>query len=204
MRSYTILTAAVVAAATLGGCASTVLSSTWRNPEAQPLRAEGSRVAALVMSNNEATRRAAEDALAREITAQGAQGVPMYTIASTTDEAAARAALEKQGFAAVVVMRPVGSQQRVTATPTMYAGPTYAGFWGGYYGYGWGAPWGGTDIRTDTIVAVETLVYSLQQNKLVWGGQSNTTNPTNVDGFVHDVAAAATRELRKQGLIGPE
>ncbi len=204
MRSYTVLTAAVVAAATLAGCASTVFSSTWRNPEAQPLRAEGSKVAALVMSNNEATRRSAEDALAREITAQGAQGVPMYSIAPTTDEAKVRAALEQQGFAGIVVMRPVSSQQRVTATPTMYAGPSYAGFWGGYYGYGWGSPWGGTDIRTDTIVAVETLVYSLEQNKLVWGGQSNTTNPSNVDGFVREVAAAATSELRKQGLIGPD
>jgi hypothetical protein len=197
------LAAVVLAVAAFVGCATTGFSSTWRNPEAQPLRVEGSKVAALVMAKNEATRRASEDALAREITAQGAQGVPMYSIAPVTDEAKTRAALEQQGFAAVVVMRPVGSQQRVTATPTMYAGPAYGGFWGGYYGYGWGSPWGGTEIRTDTIVAVETLVYSLKQNKLVWGGQSNTTNPSNVDGFVREVATAAAKELRKQGLIGP-
>jgi hypothetical protein len=197
------MAAVVVAVVAFAGCATTGFSSTWRNPEAQPLRVEGSKVAALVMAKNEATRRASEDALAREITAQGAQGVPMYSIAPVTDEAKTRAALEQQGFAAVVVMRPVGSQQRVTATPTMYAGPAYGGFWGGYYGYGWGSPWGGTEIRTDTIVAVETLVYSLKQNKLVWGGQSNTTNPSNVDGFVREVATAAAKELRKQGLIGP-
>ena len=112
----------------LAGCASTGFTSTWRNPEAVPLEAKGARVAALVMTKNEATRRAAEDALAREITAQGAQGVPMYSIADTagTDEAQTRAALEKQGFAAVVTMRPVGSQQQVTATT--YAGPGYSGF----------------------------------------------------------------------------
>jgi hypothetical protein len=85
----------------------------------------------------------------------------------------------------------------------MYMGPPYAGYWGGYYGYGWGAPWGGTDIRTDTIVNVETLVYSLKQNKLVWGGQSETMNPDKVDDFVREVATAAARELRKEGLIGP-
>ena len=194
---------ALAATVPLAGCASTGFTSTWRNPEAVPLEAKGARVAALVMTKNEATRRAAEDALAREITAQGAQGVPMYSIADTagTDEAQTRAALEKQGFAAVVTMRPVGSQQQVTATT--YAGPGYSGFWGGYYGYGWGAPYGGTEIRTDTIVSVETLIYSLKQNKLVWGGQSQTTNPSNIDNFVREVATAAAKELRNQGLIGP-
>ncbi|MET0213639.1 MAG: hypothetical protein ABW292_11580 [Vicinamibacterales bacterium] len=194
---------ALAATVPLAGCASTGFTSTWRNPEAVPLEAKGARVAALVMTKNEATRRAAEDALAREITAQGAQGVPMYSIADAagTDEAQTRAALEKQGFAAVVTMRPVGSQQQVTATT--YAGPGYSGFWGGYYGYGWGAPYGGTEIRTDTIVSVETLIYSLKQNKLVWGGQSQTTNPSNIDNFVREVATAAAKELRNQGLIGP-
>jgi hypothetical protein len=46
-------------------------------------------------------------------------------------------------------------------------------------------------------------VYSLKQNKLIWGGQSQTTNPSNVDGFVREVATAAARELRREGLIGP-
>ncbi len=191
-------------AISVSACASTGFTSTWRNPDAQSMRAAGTKVAALVMSRQEATRRAAEDALARAITAQGARGIPLYMVSpDAANEAATRAALEKQGFSAVVVMRPIGSQQRVTATPTMYAGPMYGGFWGGYYGYGWGSPWGATAIRTDTIVQVETLVYSLAQNTLVWGGQSQTTNPANVEGFVHEVADAAARELRKAGLIGP-
>jgi hypothetical protein len=52
-------------------------------------------------------------------------------------------------------------------------------------------------------VSVETLVYSLKQNKLVWGGQSQTTNPNNIDNFVREVANAVAEELRKEGLIGP-
>ena len=196
---------AIVALSTLplAACASTGFTSTWRSPQAQPLQVQGSKVAALVMTNNEATRRSAEDALARAITAEGAQGVPVYTVTNSQDEKTVRAALEKEGFAGVVVMRPVGSEQQITATPTVYAGPSYAGFWGGYYGYGWGAPWGGTEIRTDTLVSVETLVYSFKQNQLVWGGQSTTTNPNKVDNFVREVAAAAAKELRKEKLIGP-
>ena len=52
----------------------------------------------------------------------------------------------------------------------------YGGFYGGFYGYGWGAAYSPGYLRTDTIVHVETLVYDLNQNKLVWAGQSKTRN----------------------------
>ncbi len=140
MRLHSSFVAIVLATVLLAACATSRFTSTWRNPEAQPLQAAGSKVAALVMAKNEATRRAAEDALAKAITARGAQGVPMYSIAGTgADEAKTKAALEKEGFVAVVVMRPVGSKQEISSTT--YAGPSYGGFYGGYYGYGWGAPY---------------------------------------------------------------
>ena len=101
-----------------------------------------------------------------------------------------------------LIMRPVAKDKVISSTPTMYTGPTYGPYWGGYYGYGWGGAWGtGTDIQTDTIVTVETLVYSLKQNKLLWAGQSKTTNPSNVDAFVKELAAGAVREMKKVGLL---
>ena len=64
-------------------------------------------------------------------------------------------------------------------------------------------PWYGAEIRTYTVVSVETLVYSLRQNKLVWGGQSTTTNPASVDRLVHDTAAKVAK-LERQGLLASE
>jgi hypothetical protein len=193
---------ALVSASTVA-CATTGFVSTWKAPDAQPLKPEGSKVAAVVMHKNEASRRAAEDALAAELTRRGGEGIPSYTlIPGTPDEAQAKAAFEKAGIAGVVVMRPVGTTQQISSTTTMYAGPTYRGYWGGgYYGYGWGRAWGGTEIRTDTIVSIETLVYSMKQNKLVWAGQSKTTNPTRVDGLVKEIVRAAAEEMRKEGLL---
>jgi hypothetical protein len=197
---------AILAFVMLSACATTGFVSTWKAPDAAPLQLSGAKVAAVVMIRNEAARRAAEDALAREITAHGAQGVPMYTIqpeARPDNEQAVRAAVEGAGVAGAVVMRPVGKEKEVVATPVAYGGPMYGGYWGGYYGYGWGSPYayGGTEIRTDTIVSIETLVYSLRQNKLVWAGQSRTTNPTGVDQLVKETSTAVALELQKQGLI---
>jgi hypothetical protein len=196
----------VAAAIACAACASTPFVSSWRAPDAEPLQIRGAKVAAVAMIEQTASRRAAEDAIARELSARGATGVPMYSIYSDegpTDEPAARAALEREGYTGLVVFRPVGTEREIVATPA-YVGAPYSTYWGGYYGYGWGMPWYRPEIRTYTVVSVETLVYSLRQNKLVWGGQSTTTNPSSVDRLVHDTAAKVAKELERQGLLTTE
>jgi hypothetical protein len=201
--------ASAVAIAMLSSCASSGFVSSWQAPDAEPLQVSGSKVAAVVMMSEESSRRAAEDALARELTARGAIGVALYTVlpdAHPDNEAAVRTAMEQAGVAGAVVMRPVSTRTEVVATPDTFVRPAYGRFWGGYYGFGWGDPWIGVrvargDIRTETIVSVETLVYSLRQNKLVWGGQSETTNSSSVDRLVRSTAAKVAKELERRGLI---
>jgi len=193
----------VVAAA---GCASTSFQSTWRAPGAEPLNFKGQKVAALVVSKDEAIRYGAEDALAREISARGAVGVPAYTVVPKEliqDKAKAKEFLEKAGVKGVVAMRVVGKDQQLTQSPGTYWGsPYYASFWGaGYWGWGWGGVYDPGYLRTDTIVTVETLIYSLVQDKLVWAGQSATTNPSKVGPFIQELVAKAAAELKKEKLI---
>jgi len=197
----------LVAGVAVSACASTSFISTWKAPDAAPIGSlDGRKVLAMVLAKDTSVRRAAEDTLATELTTEGATGVPSYTLISdedVNDEAKARKAVEAAGVEAVVVLRPVGQTQEIRSTPT-YVGPTYGPrygpFWGGYYGYGWGAAYA-PDIRTYTIVNIETLLYSISQNKLNWAGQTKTTNPQNVSAFVREVVKAASKELKKQGLL---
>ena len=191
--------AVLAGAASLASCASTSqFVSTWKAPDAQSLKGEGSKVAAVVMTPNESRRRSAEDSLAREITRMGANGVAAYTLIQegpTQDAAQAREALEKAGVSLIVVMHPTVSEEIDSAA----AAATY---WGGYYGYGWGAACGRpADIHTDTVIRVKTMVYSMKQNKLVWSGQSQTTNAGKLDSMVQDLARAVADEMKKEGLI---
>ena len=185
----------------LSGCATGLVSS-WKAPDAQPFQLRGEKVAAVVMSNDQTIRLAGEDALARELSARGAEGVPMYTLlaGADPDEAKARAAAERAGVAGVIVLRPVRVDKEILSR-TIYSGPMYGGFWGGYYGHGWGSAWSDAEIHTDTIIIVETLVYSLTQNKLVWAGQSKTTNPANLNRLIENTAEQVADELVRQGLI---
>ena len=203
-----ILTAGLAAVAVAAvASASTKFHSTWKAPGAEPQSFKGKKVAALIVSKEEGVRYGAEDALARELTARGAVGIAAYTLIPkelVQDKEKAKEFLEKANVVGVVAMRVVGKDQQITqSSGGMYwGGPAYATFWGaGYYGYGWGGVYSPGYIQTDTIVIVETLVYSLPQNKLVWAGQSETTNPSKVGPFIHELVQKAGAEMKKQGLI---
>jgi hypothetical protein len=170
---------------------------------------KGAKVVAVVMMQDPKARRRAEDALAREITALGAQGVAMYTISPTDvapkeGESKTRALVESAGAKGLVVMRPVDVNHRTVQTATVSPNDTYGGYWGGYYGIGWNDPWTEftPDTETNLVVTVETFVFSLPQNKLVWTGTSETVNPRDAEKFVHQLAADAAGELKRLGLIG--
>jgi hypothetical protein len=66
---------------------------------------------------------------------------------------------------------------------------------------------GGQSVTTTTttkILQVEVMVYSLKQNKLVWAGISETTDPEKqkkVGEFVVTLTAVTVRELGAQGLL---
>jgi hypothetical protein len=194
------------AALAFAACASTRFNSTWKAPGLQPLNFAGQKVAALVISQ-EASRLEAEGTLARELTALGVQGIPAYNLIppnESRDKEKAKALFTAAGIAGVVAMRVVGKEQEISSSPGMgyWGAPYYASFWGGgYYGYGWGAVYDPGYLRTDTIVSVETLVYDMKADKLVWAGRSETTNPSRVDTLVKELVAAAANEMRKQGLI---
>ena len=53
----------------------------------------------------------------------------------------------------------------------------------------------------DRTVSIETLFYSIAEDKLLWAGQSETTNPKDVRKFAKELVDAAGKAMRKDGLI---
>ena len=54
--------------------------------------------------------------------------------------------------------------------------------------------------REDTVVVVETLVFSVPKNQLLWAAVSETKNPKQLQRFVTDLVNATAKEMEKQGL----
>ena len=207
--------AALVAAGALAvsACGSTSFNTTWKAPDAKPMQVEpGDKILAMVISQNEATRRGAEAALAAELTGRGAEGIPAHAVIpddAVQDQNKAKPYIEKTGAKYAIIMRATGKEKEVSSTPTMggYYGPGwggYGGFYGGFYGYGWGGAYGGSQIRTDTIVFVETLVYDLTNDEMIWAGQSETMNPSKAESMIKELVDEAGKEMRKQGVLPPK
>jgi hypothetical protein len=191
--------ALVVAVGALG-CATTQFKSTWKDPTARPVTLHGQKVAAFVISPVESLRRASEDILARELTARGVQGIPGYQLTGAQpvrDSETLRRTLEQAGVEGSVIMRVVDRRQEINYVP---GGPYYGSMWG-YWDYGWGMAGSPGYFQTDTIVSIETLVYSIHQDKLLWGGVSETTNPSNLDAFIKEIVKVAGEEIRRAGLV---
>jgi hypothetical protein len=190
------------AAAALAG---TSFTSTWKAPDAQPGRLAGQKVVAVIMTQDPSLRQGVEHQLALQLTRLGVQGVAAYTIVPASqmkDEAAVRAKLEEEGAQAAVVMRLVGTDQTLNAAPAMYyAGPSYSTFYGGYWGYGWGGLYDPGYVKMDRILHVETLIYSLRQNKLVWAAQLKVTNPKTVGQAMAEMVDKVAGELKSEKLL---
>ncbi len=199
---------ALVLAAALAGCsAGTRFVNTWKEPDAAPLSVKpGDLVIAMVISKEETTRRTGEDLLGEELRQRGLRPIPSFSLIPTDqvgDREKAAAAIQDSGAVALFAMRPIAVNKEQTYVPPTYMGPGPYGGWGPYYGYGWSTAYSPGYVVTDTVVRVETLVFDLKQNKLLWAGTSETTNPERLDQFMRDLVKAAGAEMRRVGVIAP-
>jgi len=176
--------------------------SIWKSPEAGTIGFAGKKVAALVISKDEALRISAEEALARQLEAIGVQGVAAYRMIpreEMQDKDKAKAWFEKIGVEGVVAMRLVSADTVKSYSPAMWSSGYYTSLWG-YYGYTWGAVWDPGYLREDRVVTVETLVFSVPRDQLLWAALSETTNPKSMDAFMKDLVTKAVKEMTKAGL----
>lgn len=209
MKGLRILITACGFAIALAACASTTFTSTWKAPDAPPVDPRGREVAAVFISTDEASRRAAEDELVRKLNEHGAHGVPAYSLIPSTDlrdMALVKKRLADAGIEGVVTMRVIDEKEKTTVTygsPRPAFAPYYWSFTG-YWGYGWDTAYTPTQVTTNTILRIETLVYSLKRDALVWAGTSRTTDPSAVTRLVEEVADAAAKEMKKQGVLPPD
>jgi hypothetical protein len=197
-----LLIAALVVALAGTTIAKTKFRSVWKGPEASGTIFAGKKIAALVIDKDESLRISGEEALVRELTARGMQGVASYTIVpreelQNTDRA--QGWYEKAGVEGVVAFRVVSDEKRRTFQPSSWSAPYYGSLWG-YYSYSWASVYDPGYVRDDRIVSLETLIFSVPKNALLWAGMSETENPKSGQAVVAEVVKEAAKELKKVGL----
>ena len=186
---------AVLLALTVTSCSSTKLVTKWQAPSVEPLAF--TKVLALALTPDASLRRVAERAVCKQVTSVPCEPAHRVVAESEMDDVAkVKEIVRAAGFDGAVVLRVVSAEEKVTYVPPSY-GPT---FWG-YYAYAMPTTYAPAYYRADQIVRVETSIYSLSQDRLLWVATTETLNPKNVPSLVEDVAKAVRRELQKEKLI---
>ena len=198
-----LLTAALIFV--MGACAttSTRITDSWVNPEVKaPLAFE--KVFVLLVSKNHDMRVQVEGAIAALLQQRGLTGIPANM--SIPDEVLKDREKVKEQLGqihvdGVIVMRYQGTTERtqyVSTSPAFWG--AYPSFWG-YYNYAWPSVWDSGYYVTDTFVKVETRIYDLRTDTLIWGGMSQTWNPSDPQASAKELAQTVGAAMRKDGLI---
>jgi len=183
----------------LAGCGpSTKIEKSWTEPSLATAPIKPFNKALVVgLLKDESTRRIAEDKM---VAAMHSKGVQSYTYLQpgdskdNTDEITAR--LKKDGFDGVVIMRLADMEKSMSYVP----GTTYGG-WGGYYRYGYGMYGSPGYYTEDKTYYVETNVYSLADDKLLWSGMTSTLNPGKTSKMIDDVINTIKNKMTEEKLI---
>jgi len=183
----------------IAGCGSTKLVDTWMDPGARG--AALSRIAVIYMSSNDTDRRVAEDAAARALAAklEGAQVAHSYDMLDArvmADLESMQRKLALAGFDGALIMRPAGVSQRLVSEPADFY-PTFTGYWRWAYPMVYGPGY----LRQQTIVRLDTRLYGLKDDKLLWAGLSDTTDPSSINRLIHEVAIKVAKALEKNSIV---
>jgi hypothetical protein len=194
MKVLVVLVIGILSAC--GGGSNATVKETWTAPGVT--RLDFRKVAVVMVDKDESTSRIAEDAMVNRFRERGITAVPSYNLAipaaAMKDGDAVKEALRAQGFDGVLVMRIVGSRTE----EDYYAGSYYGSSFGPYWGSAWASP---GYVETDTYTTLETNLYSLEDDQLMWAAQSEVRDPENVRDLVEQVASAAGKKLQEQGLM---
>jgi len=179
-------------------------TTTWKAPAISGFTFAGKKVVGLIVSDDLSLRMSAEEALAREITARGAQGVAAYRVIPQEEirnKDNAKRWFEQTGAAGVVIMRVVDLSKEKIPTAVVWTGASYYGSLWDYYPYAWGSAIAIGPGRTETTVVVETLIFDIAGNRLLWAGTSESVNPKDAQATVKAIVESAAERMKKDGLI---
>lgn len=207
MRPVWAKAAAITGLLSLLSCGTaTTFVDTWKDPDAKPMTF--SKIIAIAVVQDETNRRIVEDQICKNIRNPNVECVRSWTILpqdKVSDLEYAKGRISAGGYDGAITMRLVGVDEKTRHVTTGYVAsyattPYYNPFWG-YYSYAWPVVYqsGTTDITQ--MVRVETNIYSVTEEKLLWSGISETADPKSIRTMVDQIAAEAGAILRRDGLI---
>lgn len=188
-------------------CSSTQIVSSWKEPGTTISANQIDKIVFIALVKNEPNRKVVEDKLA---SLANGKGLASYTFIqgselSDSDKTAITQRLKAEGADLVVIMRLLDVEEETRFVPSSgmnaYGGaPGYMGYWAVYshaapmyYSPGY--------YTTDKKYWVETKVYSVDQEKLLWSGTTASMNPSEIESTTQEIVEAVIDKMKEEGFL---
>jgi len=183
------------------GCSSTKLISSGKAPGATVDLERLNKVLVVARIKDPSDRKLAEDKMASYHQSFRASYMELGDKEILGDERKYRSSMKRRGFDGILTIRFIGQGTEKTYVQGTYVPGTYIpGTLGrtGIYNSGYYLP---GYYRTDVKQWLRADVYSLQQDKFLWAGITETTNPSGVDKTVGEVLGEVRDQMIKDKFI---
>ena len=192
------LPSVALAACLLLGCAPTKIESTWTANQAPPQPIK--KFAVFAVTGSPSGRIAYEDTLTQRLKEDGLPAVPGYDLVTYDEHPSKEEVLRRlseKGIDGALVSRIDRRTTKTESTPVWVGG----GYAPGFYDYYYTPIAVGTYTTESNEFIVETVLYSLVDNRPYWAARSNTSRTAPVK-FANDIAKPVADSLQQSGLFG--
>lgn len=192
--------------ASLAGCSSSRLTTSWVSPQAQNEGRHFKKVLVLgLLSNrNRAAKVNMETFLANDLKQIGVNAVTSTDLYGPTafrgmSEKEALSSLNSNDIDGIVTIAMIDKNSSTQFVPGYWGGYPFWGYYRFYGPYMWG---GGGYYQKTTSYYFETNLYDMSNNnKLLYSAQSETVDPSSPEKLGNDFAKTIVNDLRYKNLV---
>lgn len=204
MNRFTRLFAALLCVVAVSCGTTSSLVQRWSDPnyEGQP----GQKMIIIALAKSERMQKTWEGAFAsilREVKVQPIAGSTVLPSQQSADEATLKQAVKETGADLAAVTRLISVDKETTYVPgsAYYTpAPAYYGFYG-YYSSSYAMVSTPGYYQEDKVYSVETNVYDVRTEKLVWSGVTQTINPETGQDAAGSIAATIVDDMIASKVI---
>ncbi len=198
-----ILPAFICLITVMVACNSTRITSSWREPDKQVSLNNLDKVLVVALFKTETARHKSEDQM---VTFLKGKGVASYNYLNADfnkkNEQALREKISKDGFDGAITMRLVDvEKEKSYITGDEFYPPIYNRNFSGYYSRSlpfYAMP---EYFATTKTFTVETNVFSIKEDKIIWSGITKSTDPGGINRMMKDIVFVIYKRMVKEGFV---
>ena len=184
-------------------CNSTRIISSWKEPNKALKIRNLNKVLVVALFKNETSNHQTEDEMVQYLNGKGVVSYDYLKANFNKEkEEAIRIKIKKDGFDGAITMRLLDvdketnySRGSISSYPVYYQ--TFSGYYFRNMNY-YNEPGYYTTTKTYTV---ETNVFSIKEDKIIWTGLTETTNPDGVDKMTKEIVKVVYQKMIDEGFI---